>query len=307
MNTQKEPPSAATPAPLAFISTRSLCVDYPTSRGLHRAVCNITLDLKRGQTLGVVGESGSGKSTLGRAILRLIRPTSGQLFFEGEEISSHSQSQLKGLRRKMQMVFQDPYSSLNPRLTVREIVEEALIIHHLVPKDRRLDRVHELLHLVGLNSHAANRYPHEFSGGQRQRVGIARALSVNPAFLLLDEPISALDVSVQAQIMNMLQDLKEKLKLTYLFIAHNLEMIRQISDQIAVMYLGHIVEFARAEQLYCHPQNPYTQMLLASAPLADPNQERKRLRAETKRGGQGAFSKGSSTFFHCPWCSEKSK
>lgn len=307
MHTSKKTPSnAGSIAPLSFISTRNLCVDYPTARGTHRALCNITLDLERGQTLGVVGESGSGKSTLGRAILRLIRPTSGQIFFEGEEISSHSQSQLKGLRRKMQMVFQDPYSSLNPRMTVREIVEEALIIHDLVPKDRRLNRVHELLQLVGLNSLVANRYPHEFSGGQRQRVGIARALSVNPAFLLLDEPISALDVSVQAQIMNMLQDLKEKLKLTYLFIAHNLEMIRQISDHIAVMYLGHVVESAPAERLYSHPQNPYTQMLLASAPLADPNLERKRLRAETRGEFQTPISKRPpSPLLDCPSCAGK--
>lgn len=307
MNIHPAGPSAREPlTPPSFLSARDLCVDYRTSKGKFRALCNVNLNIARGQTLGVVGESGSGKSTLGRALLRLIRPSSGQIFVEGEDIAQFSHHQLRGIRQKMQMVFQDPYSSLNPRLTVREIVEEALIIHRLVPRADRDRRVRELLQLVGLSSHVANRYPHEFSGGQRQRVGIARALSVNPAFLLLDEPISALDVSVQAQIMNMLQDLKESLQLTYLFIAHNLEMIRYISDHIAVMYLGHVVESAPGEELYRQPKNHYTQLLLAAAPLADPDRERQRLLIQSQNRLDSSQSAGASIarFHHCSACAD---
>ncbi len=261
-----------------LVWTRQLCKTFSTARGHLHALQGIDLDLFEGQTLGIVGESGCGKSTLGRTIMRLQDSTSGQIFFDGQDITHLGTAQLKPIRRRMQIIFQDPYSSLNPRLTVREIIEEALIIHQIVPKSQYKSRVSDLLNLVGLNPLYSDRYPHEFSGGQRQRVGIARALAVDPQFIVLDEPISALDVSVQAQIMNTLLDLKNRLKLTYLFIAHNLEMVRYISDHIAVMYLGNIVEMAPTDQLYDDPKHPYTQMLLGAAPIADPVEERKRPR-----------------------------
>lgn len=261
-----------------LVSTVNLSKSYQTSKGQLRALSNINLELCEGKTLGIVGESGCGKSTLGRTIMRLQDATSGSIYFDNQEITHLSGPALKPFRRQMQIIFQDPYSSLNPRLTVREIIEEAIIIHQIIPKDQFKTRVSDLLNLVGLNPLYSDRYPHEFSGGQRQRVGIARALAVDPQFLVLDEPISALDVSVQAQIMNTLKDLKDKLKLTYLFIAHNLEMVRYLSDDIAVMYLGNIVEMGPTEQIYNHPKHPYTQMLLKAAPIADPEKERLRER-----------------------------
>lgn len=277
MNSQHQAPSefvATTP----LVSVRGLSKVYYNGVDSQTALSDINFDIPDGQTLGIVGESGSGKSTLGRSILRLEEPTAGAIFFRGEDITRYTSRQLKPLRRQMQMIFQDPYSSLNPRLTIREIVQEALIIHNLAPKHQRKSVVDDLLHLVGLNPLSADRYPHEFSGGQRQRVGIARALAVNPKFLVLDEPISALDVSVQAQIMNMLQDLKAKLKLTFLFIAHNLHMVRFISEVIAVMHRGRIVECAPSRHLFENPQHPYTQSLLNAVPIADPQKERRRHR-----------------------------
>ncbi len=247
-----------------------------------RALQNINLEVKKGETLGIVGESGCGKSTLGRTIMRLYEPTSGQIIFKNEDISHLSGNKIKPLRRHLQMIFQDPFASLNPRLTVAEIISEALEIHNLYPPEKRRARILELLQTVGLLEHHYHRYPHEFSGGQRQRIGIARALAVQPELVVCDEPVSALDVSIQAQIINLLQDLQEKYHLTYLFIAHDLAVVRHISDRIAVMYLGHIVELAPSEELYERPLHPYTQSLLSAIPLPNPEMERQRERIVLK-------------------------
>ena len=234
-----------------------------------KAVDDVSFSIRRGETLGLVGESGCGKTTVGRSILHLYQPTAGQVIYDGKEINS--KESLKEFHKKATMVFQDPYSSLNPRMTVSDIVAEPLDVHHLYStKQERNDRVLELLGYVGLNSEHASRYAHEFSGGQRQRIGIARALAVNPEFIVCDEPVSALDVSIQAQVINMFDDLQDKLGLTYLFIAHDLLVVRHISDRIAVMYLGKMVELADAEEIYSHPLHPYSQSLLSAVPLPDP-------------------------------------
>ena len=238
-----------------------------------KAVDDVSFSIRRGETLGLVGESGCGKTTVGRSILHLYQPTAGQVIYDGKEINS--KESLKEFRKKATMVFQDPYSSLNPRMTVSDIVAEPLDVHHLYStKQERNDRVLELLGYVGLNSEHASRYAHEFSGGQRQRIGIARALAVNPEFIVCDEPVSALDVSIQAQVINMFDDLQDKLGLTYLFIAHDLLVVRHISDRIAVMYLGKMVELADAEEIYSHPLHPYSQSLLSAVPLPDPKAAR---------------------------------
>ena len=238
-----------------------------------KAVDDVSFSIRRGETLGLVGESGCGKTTVGRSILHLYQPTAGQVIYDGKEINS--KESLKEFRKKATMVFQDPYSSLNPRMTVSDIVAEPLDVHHLYStKQERNDRVLELLGYVGLNSEHASRYAHEFSGGQRQRIGIARALAVNPEFIVCDEPVSALDVSIQAQVINMFDDLQDKLGLTYLFIAHDLLVVRHISDRIAVMYLGKMVELADAEEIYSHPLHPYSQSLLSAVPLPDPEAAR---------------------------------
>ena len=238
-----------------------------------KAVDDVSFSIRRGETLGLVGESGCGKTTGGRSILHLYQPTAGQVIYDGKEINS--KESLKEFRKKATMVFQDPYSSLNPRMTVSDIVAEPLDVHHLYStKQERNDRVLELLGYVGLNSEHASRYAHEFSGGQRQRIGIARALAVNPEFIVCDEPVSALDVSIQAQVINMFDDLQDKLGLTYLFIAHDLLVVRHISDRIAVMYLGKMVELADAEEIYSHPLHPYSQSLLSAVPLPDPKAAR---------------------------------
>ena len=238
-----------------------------------KAVDDVSFSIRHGETLGLVGESGCGKTTVGRSILHLYQPTAGQVIYDGKEINS--KESLKEFRKKATMVFQDPYSSLNPRMTVSDIVAEPLDVHHLYStKQERNDRVLELLGYVGLNSEHASRYAHEFSGGQRQRIGIARALAVNPEFIVCDEPVSALDVSIQAQVINMFDDLQDKLGLTYLFIAHDLLVVRHISDRIAVMYLGKMVELADAEEIYSHPLHPYSQSLLSAVPLPDPKAAR---------------------------------
>ena len=238
-----------------------------------KAVDDVSFSIRRGETLGLVGESGCGKTTVGRSILHLYQPTAGQVIYDGKEINS--KESLKEFRKKATMVFQDPYSSLNPRMTVSDIVAEPLDVHHLYStKQERNDRVLELLGYVGLNSEHASRYAHEFSGGQRQRIGIARALAVNPEFIVCDEPVSALDVSIQAQVINMFDDLQDKLGLTYLFIAHDLLVVRHSSDRIAVMYLGKMVELADAEEIYSHPLHPYSQSLLSAVPLPDPKAAR---------------------------------
>jgi oligopeptide transport system ATP-binding protein len=231
-----------------------------------KAVTSVNLEIVAGETLGLVGESGSGKSTLGRLILRLIEPTSGKVFFEGRDLSTLTRADLRHLRRDMQLVFQDPYASLNPRMRVRSIVGEGIEIHRLARGKAKLDRIAELLKMVGMSPDAMTRYPHEFSGGQRQRIGIARALAVKPRFVVLDEPVSALDVSIQAQIINLLQDLQEQLKLTYLFIAHDLRVVEHISNRVAIMYLGKIVEIAGRDEIYANPRHPYTRALLSAIP-----------------------------------------
>jgi len=227
--------------------------------------------VRKGETLGLVGESGCGKTTTGRCILQLYRPTAGQILFEGQNLSKLNSKQMRGMRREMQVIFQDPYSSLNPRMTAGNIIGEPLVVHGLVKsKAEYRERVADLLEKVGLNPYMADRFPHEFSGGQRQRIGVARAISVGPKFIVADEPVSALDVSIQAQIINLLEDLQERLGLTYLFIAHDLSVVRHISDRVGVMYLGHIVEMADRNEIYVNPVHPYTQALLSAVPIPDP-------------------------------------
>ena len=270
-----------------LLSVSNLKMHFPITRGIIlqrqvgsiKAVDGITFDLMRGETLGLVGESGCGKSTTGRAILQLYEPTAGEVVFEGQDLTEINSGDLRRMRRRMQMIFQDPYASLNPRMTVGSIVGEPLEVHKIGGSRReQQQRVQELLEIVGLNPYFINRYPHEFSGGQRQRIGVARALAVNPSFIVCDEPISALDVSIQAQVINLLEDLQSEMGLTYLFIAHDLSVVRHISDRIAVMYLGKIVELADREVLYENPLHPYTQALLSAVPIPDPQVEKKRQR-----------------------------
>lgn len=247
--------------------------------GAVKAVDDVSFDVYRGETLGVVGESGCGKSTTGRTVLQLYKPTSGSVVFEGKELSTMPAEELRKMRRRMQMIFQDPFASLNPRMSVGRIVSEPLRIHNIIPnKKEEQEYVEALLERVGLNPYYVNRYPHEFSGGQRQRIGIARALALKPSFIVADEPISALDVSIQAQVVNLLEDLQDELNLTYLFIAHDLSMVRHICDRVAVMYLGKIVELANTDELYDNPLHPYTQALLSAVPVPDPLVEAKRQR-----------------------------
>lgn len=261
-----------------LIRIENLSKTFPIKGGLLgreiasvKAVSDVTLEIKRGETLGLVGESGCGKSTLGRCIIRLLDTTSGKIIYRNKDITHTSGEELRNLRRKMQIIFQDPYASLNPRMTVGSVIAEPLEIHKLFDsKKDREDRVKQLLETVGLRPEAINRYPHEFSGGQRQRIGIARALAVDPEFIVCDEPVSALDVSIQAQVINLLMDLQQKLGLTYLFIAHDLKVVEHISTRVAVMYLGRVAELAKGDDLYLQPQHPYTKALLSAIPIPTP-------------------------------------
>jgi peptide/nickel transport system ATP-binding protein len=278
--------------------------------GTIKAVDGVSFALQRGDTLGLVGESGCGKSTTGLAILRMLEPTAGRIVFEGRDITHAGKAEMRPIRRRMQMVYQDPYGSLNPRMKVREIVGEPLEVHGLAgDASAYAERVKELIAMVGLLPDMAERYPHEFSGGQRQRIGIARALALNPRLVICDEPVSALDVSIQAQVVNLFMELQERLSLTYLFIAHDLAVVRHVCDRIAVMYLGRIVEIAHRDELYKRPLHPYTEALLAAIPVADPEVEARRPRAIVRGEVPSALKPPSGCRFHprCPKAMDKCK
>jgi oligopeptide transport system ATP-binding protein len=294
----------------ALLEISDVTKHFPVTRGIIfqkqvaavKAVDGVSLSVKRGETLGIVGESGCGKSTLARVIMRLLEPTSGSVIFDGRDISRLSQSELRPVRREMMMIFQDPYASLNPRKRVGFIVGEALTVHKLGSEAENKRRVQELLQVVGLNPEHYNRFPHEFSGGQRQRIGIARALAVNPKLIVADEPVSALDVSVQAQILNLLKDLQAEFGLTYVFIAHDLHVVRHISDRVAVMYLGKVAELADANDLYDSPKHPYTGALLSAAPIANPHLGRQRSAVVLEGDVPNPINPPSGCRFHprCP-------
>jgi oligopeptide transport system ATP-binding protein len=277
-----------------LLQVRNLTKEFTRKKGLFlhappvRAVDDVTFEISEGETFGLVGESGSGKTTTGRCILRLIEPTGGEVRFRDEDVLAFSKRRMREARRHMQIVFQDPYSSLNPRMRVDAIVEEPLVIHKVGTRAERQARVRELFELVGLDPSQLTRFPHEFSGGQRQRIGLARALALHPSLVIADEPVSALDVSVQAQIVNLLMELQQRLKLTYLFIAHDLRLVRHICPRVAVMYLGRIVEMGSTEKIFNAPAHPYTQALLSAIPVPDPDAERQRVVLDSSTFNPGA-------------------
>jgi len=296
-------------APL--LEVRGLAMHFPISEGVVfsrkigdvKAVDGVDFSIARGETLGLVGESGCGKTTTGRCILRLEKPTQGQILYDGQDISRMPASELVGLRRRMQVIFQDPYSSLNPRMKVGDIIAEPIRVHRIEPDQRRRrDKVRDLLSVCGLDPKFADRYPHEMSGGQRQRVGIARALAMDPEFIVCDEAVSALDVSIQAQVVNLLEDLREKFRLTYLFIAHDLSVVRHLCQRVAVMYLGRIVELAESDELFDNPLHPYTQALLSAVPVPDPRVEARRQFRPAKGEVPSPINPPSGCVFHprCP-------
>ena len=303
--------NAQSPDAENLIEVKDLKMYFPVSSGIlfQRTVANIkavdgiSFDIKKGETLGLVGESGCGKTTTGRCILQLYKPTAGSITFEGREMTGMGSRELRSMRREMQVIFQDPYSSLNPRMTAGNIIGEPLVVHGLVDsKAEYRERVANLLQNVGLNPYMADRFPHEFSGGQRQRIGVARALSVSPKFIVADEPVSALDVSIQAQIVNLLEDLQTEFNLTYLFIAHDLSVVRHISDRVGVMYLGHIVEMADRNDIYVNPLHPYTKALLSAVPIPDPVIDAQRERVLLTGEVPSPLNPPSGCVFHprCP-------
>ena len=294
-----------------ILNVRNLKVYFPIKGDLiprvvgHvKAVDGIDLNIKSGETMGLVGESGCGKTTTGRAILRLLKPKEGQVFFEGEDILLYDRAQMKNIRKSMQLIFQDPFASLNPRMTIGDAIEEVLFVHKMKNSDKRKERIKELLEMVGLPYKYAVRFPHEFSGGQRQRVVISRALAVNPSFLICDEPVSALDVSIQAQIINLLEELQERLKLTYLFISHDLGVVKHISNRIAVMYLGKIVEAGNKDDLFNNPCHPYTKALLSAIPVCDPKEKKDKILLEGDIPNPINPPKGCRFHTRCPYAKE---
>ena len=303
--------SAATQSEDIILEVKNLKMYFPVGSGFLsrkpvgyvKAVDDVSFTVQRGETLGLVGESGCGKTTTGRSILQLYKPTAGQVIFDGQDLTSMNTKTMRGMRREMQVIFQDPYSSLNPRMTAGNIIGEPLIVHGLVAnKTEYRDKVADLLTNVGLNPYMADRFPHEFSGGQRQRIGVARALSVSPKFIVADEPVSALDVSIQAQIINLLEDLQEQFNLTYLFIAHDLSVVRHISDRVGVMYLGHMVEMAERNEIYRNPIHPYTKALLSAVPIPDPVLDAQRERVLLSGEVPSPLNPPSGCVFHprCP-------
>ncbi len=312
MTTEQASRAASAPRPGDnLVQARDLKMYFPVTSGIIfqrkiadvKAVDGVTFDVRRGETLGLVGESGCGKTTLGRMILLLYKPTAGSVLINNQDLTKLKSGELRRMRRHMQMIFQDPYASLNPRMTVGSIIAEPLIIHGLAKnRKERNERVQDLMRVVGLNPYYANRYPHEFSGGQRQRIGIARALAVQPAFIVCDEPVSALDVSIQAQIINLLEDLQDQFGLTFLFIAHDLSVVRHISNRVAVMYLGKLMELADRQELYENPLHPYTKALLSAVPIPDPAVESKRERVILTGDVPSPLHPPSGCVFHtrCP-------
>ena len=318
MTTMPEAAAASAAAPQnddILLEVKDLRMYFPVSSGMLfqrtvayvKAVDGVSFTVKRGETLGLVGESGCGKTTTGRCILQLYKPTGGEVIFEGQNLSELKSKQMRAMRREMQVIFQDPYSSLNPRMTAGNIIGEPLIVHGLVKgKAEYREKVADLLLNVGLNPYMADRFPHEFSGGQRQRIGVARALSVSPKFIVADEPVSALDVSIQAQIINLLEDLQEQFNLTYLFIAHDLSVVRHISDRVGVMYLGHLVEMAERNEIYRNPVHPYTKALLSAVPIPDPVLDAQRERVLLSGEVPSPLNPPSGCVFHprCPVANE---